>query len=203
MWYNETVSRLKLTIPQLLIVPAFLAFQIVSRPFMLCMAGPCEMQRCEMAKVQEQNLCLAVNTPSEPADCCAKAKKTVTPPKSSPCGGCGDWDMAPCKTESPCAMDQATESACFPEGCTDPGDKCPFATNTCSPCLPIPVFAEPSVKIATRLTYDQTFILMGQASRALVEADHFRGFLHAHAPPIFKPARAGPQICTENCSWLI
>lgn len=197
------MSRFKLTIPQLLIVPAFLAFQIVSRPLMLCTAGPCEIQRCEMAKTPQQNLCLAVNEKPEPAECCAMAEKRVTPPKSSPCGGCGEHERTPAKTDFQCAMNDVTETECAPAGCKEPAEQCPFAETTCSPCLPIPVFAEPSVKIATRLTYDQTFVFQGQASRALVEANRYRGFLHTHSPPIFKPARAGPQICTENCSWLI
>lgn len=202
MWYNEIVSRFKLTIPQFLIVPAFLAFQIVSRPWMLCMAGPCEMQRCELAKA-EQQLCVSVNEVPEPDGCCAKGQKETTPSKASSCGGCGEWDAAPAKIDFHCAMDDATNTECAPGGCEEPAKECPFAETTCSPCLPIPVFAETSVKFGTRLTYDQTFILMGHASRALAEGDQFRGFLHAHSPPVFKPARAGPQICTKNCSWLI
>jgi hypothetical protein len=203
MWYNDSVSILKRTIPQLLIIPAFLALQIVSRPLMLCVGDPCEMQRCEMAKAEQEKLCVAVNEKPEPAGCCAKTEKRVTPPKDSPCGGCGERDTTPAKTDFHCAMDGATDTKGLPGGCDKPTDQCPFAETTCSPCLPIPVFAEASAKIATRLTYDHTSILLGQASRALVEADHFRGFLHAHSPPFFKPARAGPQICIENCSWLI
>jgi hypothetical protein len=203
MWYNDSVSILKRTIPQVLIVPAFLAFQIVSRPLMLCVAGPCEMQRCEMSKIEAQKLCVAVNDKPAPAGRCAQAEKRATPAKSSPCGGCGEREATPSKTDFSCGMDNAKETKSRPAGCDEKSDKCPFASTTCSPCLPIPVFAEPTVKLATRVTYDQTFILIGQASRAMVEADRQRVFLHAHAPPSFIPARAGPQICIENCSFLI
>ena len=198
-WYNETVSILKLTIPQVFIVPAFLAFQVISRPLMLCLAGPCEMVRCELPEAERDRFCMTIDTDPEPVARCARAEKQA----SSPCSGCGDAEQAPTKTDFCCGMDEADEAESWPAGCDERGENCPGPFTASSPCLPIPIFAEPAVKMTASVSYDQTFTIAGQASRALVEADRQRVFQHAHSPPCFVPARTGSQICIEKCSFLI
>jgi hypothetical protein len=196
------VSILKLTIPQVFIVPAFLAFQILARPLMLCLGGPCEMVRCEMPKAERARFCVTAVADPEPAGCCAMAEEK-SPPKSSPCGGCGGPKAAPPKADFCCGMDDKEKPESWPAGCDERRENCPGPFTTCSPCLPIPTYAEPTARLTARVSYEQTFIIAGLASRALVEADRQRVFLHAHSPPSFVPARAGPQICIENCSFLI
>jgi len=163
------------------------------------LAGPCEKVRCEMPDAERDRFCVTVDADPEPVACPAKAKKQA----SSPCGGCGDAGQAPAKADFCCGKDEADEAESGPAGCDGREENCPGPFTACSPCLPIPIFAEPTVKMTVRVSYDQTFIIAGQASRTLVEADRHRVFLHAHSPPSFIPARAGPQICIENCSLLI
>jgi hypothetical protein len=199
MWYNDTVRILKLTITAIVAIPAFLALQIVSRPLMLCLAGSCEMVQCDLTETELQSVCVPVDTDFMPSGCGRMAEKET----ASPCGGCGQPEDPPAQAGC-CGDSELAESPCAgPDGCDVPASECPGPFAECAPCLPITMVAEASQDLTIRIT-DYTDYPPAQAStRALAEADRERGLLHAHSPPCVLPARAGPQICIENCSFLI
>ena len=199
MLYNEIVRILKLTIPAIIAIPAFLALQIVSRPLMFCLAGSCEMVQCDLTESDLQAVCVPLDSGFMPSGCGRMAEKET----ASPCGGCNQPEEPPAQAGC-CGDPEPAKSPCAgPSGCDVPEGECPGPFAECAPCLPIAIIAEASTDLTIRITDYTDYPPASAATRALAEADRERGFLHAHSPPSFVPARAGPQVCIENCSFLI
>ena len=198
--YNLLVRMVKRIITTLLALSAFLTFQVVGRPLMICLVGSCRMLVCPVPETEREQFCVTVLAEAQKSGCCAMDEAEE---KTSPCGGCGKTEEAPAAIDF-CGDFDSPDRPCFPpQDCDQRGDQCPGPFTACVPCLPIPVFSEPAVKLTARISIDQTCLLAAQATRALAEADIVRGFQHAHSPPCFVPARAGSQICIEKCSFLI
>jgi hypothetical protein len=197
MAYNEKVNLLRSTIAVVICLPAFVAFQTVSRPLMLCLQETCDMAQCEIADAG-QPCEMAVQEPVVAPGCHESRMKTV-----SSCGGC-ELKERPLRVAS-CNPDRTQTNPC----CSTTEDKdnksrnCPKPNPICGPCIPIQPLAQNPRSSLQDDSQKSPFILASAATRALADGDHLRGSLHTHSPPIVAVARSGPQICTEKCSFLL
>ena len=157
------------------------------------------MVQCDLTETDLQSVCIPVDSDFMPFGCSGMIEEETV----SPCGGCGQPDEPPAQAgccDDPKPADWPCAGA---EGCDIPASECPGPFAECAPCLPITIVAAPSQESTIRISDYSRDLPAQTATRALAEADRERGFLHAHSPPSFIPARAGPQVCIENCSWLI
>jgi hypothetical protein len=138
--------------------------------------------------MESVQFCMGEEPDIEFAGYCGTVEEEV-----SSCGGCGT-------EEEPIAADPCCPPS---EDCDSREGTCPGENPICGPCIPFHALAEPAFKLAARDAQEKIAAPAVQASRALAEANRRRSNLHAHSPPSFVLARAGPQICIEKCSFLL
>lgn len=200
---------LRRTIIAVLAIPAFLGFQMTMAPAYLCLNTPCDPVDCEMLETTIEACCMEAVAVEPEAGCCMEA--VAVEPATGCCGealvdeepmNCFPMGSSGCSVPEEMAESMAEYCEAMSGQCFDPEGGCPVIVLGCMVCVPMRFEATPTAEALFRELQFKPDLAVA-ATLARDASHHRRALLYAHSPPIVPWARNGPQLCIENCAFLI